>query len=72
MSHSLEGKVAVITGGTQGIGLAIAKEFAENGAIVVVTGRDKGQARQGRCADRAECLGRSGRRGESYGDGRDA
>jgi NAD(P)-dependent dehydrogenase (short-subunit alcohol dehydrogenase family) len=43
MSHSLEGKVAVITGGTQGIGLAIAKEFAENGAIVIVTGRDQGR-----------------------------
>ncbi len=38
MSKSLEGKVAVVTGGTTGIGLAIAKEFAAQGAKVVVTG----------------------------------
>jgi len=41
MSRSLDGKVAVITGGTQGIGFAIAKEFVKNGATVVVTGREQ-------------------------------
>jgi NAD(P)-dependent dehydrogenase (short-subunit alcohol dehydrogenase family) len=41
MSHSLDGKVAAVTRGTQGIGLAIAKEFVKQGATVVVTGRDQ-------------------------------
>lgn len=36
----LEGKVAVVTGGNSGIGLATAKEFKREGARVVVTGRD--------------------------------
>lgn len=35
----LEGKVAVITGGNAGIGEAVAKRFAMEGASVVVTGR---------------------------------
>jgi NAD(P)-dependent dehydrogenase (short-subunit alcohol dehydrogenase family) len=42
----LAGKGALITGGTSGIGLAIAERFLVEGAAVVVTGRDRGLGQQ--------------------------
>lgn len=43
MSGTLAGKVAVVTGGSTGIGLAIARRFVAEGARVIITGRRQAQ-----------------------------
>ncbi|MFC5760402.1 SDR family NAD(P)-dependent oxidoreductase [Rhizobium sp. GCM10022189] len=43
MSRKLENKVAVITGGSAGIGFGAAKRFVEEGARVFITGRRQGE-----------------------------
>ncbi len=53
----LEGKVAIVTGGTRGIGLAVVKAFLDNGASVVLTGSrqetvDKAMAQLAEYGDR--------------------
>jgi 3-oxoacyl-[acyl-carrier protein] reductase len=42
----LTGKVAFVTGGTRGIGLATVRALAEGGAAVVLTGRDESLAKE--------------------------
>jgi NAD(P)-dependent dehydrogenase (short-subunit alcohol dehydrogenase family) len=44
----LENKVAVVTGGSSGIGLAIARRFADEGAHVFVVGRRAGELEKAR------------------------
>ena len=42
----LTGKVALVTGGSRGIGFAIAKILSENGAIVVITSKNSEKIKQ--------------------------
>ena len=59
MSKRLEGKVAAITGGNQGIGLGIAQRFIQEGAAVSICYRSD------KAGIRARCRGTAGRRRKS-------
>ena len=52
----MDGRVALVTGGTSGIGLAIAKALADAGARVVIAGRSKKRGNETLEAFRADSL----------------
>jgi len=55
-SFSLEGRVALVTGGNKGLGLVMARSLAEAGARVAVTSREKQRAEEA-AASIAEATG---------------
>ena len=53
----LTGRTAVITGGAQGIGLAIARRFAVHGARIVIGDLDETKAKEAAASLRADAIG---------------
>ena len=68
---ALDGKIAIVTGGTSGIGEGIARAFVSEGAKVVIVGRreEEGRAIEKQIGVRFHPGGR-GERGRRQGDGR--
>ncbi|WP_322796033.1 glucose 1-dehydrogenase [Tepidiforma sp.] len=54
---SLDGKTAAVTGGSRGIGLAIARAFIEAGARVVIAARNEAAVAEAAASLGARCIG---------------
>lgn len=65
MEINLSGKTALITGSTEGIGYAIARQLAGAGADVVVNGRSEDKT--AKAAERLQADGAKGIQWHSYG-----
>src|SRR3954452_24970513 len=61
MNVTMEGRVAIVTGGSKGIGLAVARRFAESGAHVAILARGADDLKTPR-----ELLARDGLKARDY------
>src|SRR5438105_12187275 len=58
MEIRLDGRTAVVTGGSKGLGLAIAEEYAKSGADVTILARDQGTLNEAKSRIQAGAPGR--------------
>src|SRR5271155_4358469 len=58
MDVRLTGRTAVVTGGSKGLGLAIAEEYARSGADVAILARDQGSLAEAKAKIQAGVPGR--------------